>query len=298
MSKDQLSKEEIFKIRERIKILRKEKHIVNEDIKDDVFALLEKECKVLFYPIDDLNLWALYQKEEHANGEKRCFVFINSKLPYEKQIFAAAHELAHVWNVNGAGDCAEVLLGTDDETMPIRKTDIEKNKTSKKELVANRFAAEFLMDENTVRTLYSRVDEDTIIDDREDKLLALTLALMDYYIAPFKMTVKRLHELDLIEENEMDNLLNHYPREKNGLLERVQLRLGLCEKNNKVTERKNFSDFVDLAVKDYKRDLITFSKLEQLLALFGLSPEKLGVEKPAEKIRPTVEEIEALLEEE
>jgi Zn-dependent peptidase ImmA (M78 family) len=295
---EQLSINEISQIRNRIKTLREEKHIVNVDIKDDVFALLEKECKVLFYPIDDLNLWALYQKEEHANGDKRCFVFINSKLPYEKQIFAAAHELAHVWNVNGAGDSAEVLLGTDDETMPIRKTDKEKNKTSKKELVANRFAAEFLMDEDTVRKLYSRVDKDTIIDDREDKLLALTLALMDYYIAPFKMTVKRLHELELIADSEMEDLLKHYPREKNGLLERLQLRLGLCEKNNKVTERKKFSDFVNLAVEDYKRDLISFSKLKQLLSLFDLSPEKLGVEEPAEKVRPTVEEIEALLEEE
>ncbi len=48
-----LKEKDILNIRADIARLRKEKNIVNRDIKDDVFTLLESECKVFYYPIRD-----------------------------------------------------------------------------------------------------------------------------------------------------------------------------------------------------------------------------------------------------
>src|SRR5665811_278928 len=103
-----LKEKDILKIREDIARLRKDKNIVNWDIQDDVFTLLENECKVFYYPISDLQLWAFYHKDEQEDGSLRKFVFINTSLPYEKQIFAAAHELAHIWGVSE--DVSETLV--------------------------------------------------------------------------------------------------------------------------------------------------------------------------------------------
>ncbi len=44
---------------------------------------LEMNCRVIYYPI--------------ADDEICGFVYINSYLPLEKQVFAAAHELYHIW---------------------------------------------------------------------------------------------------------------------------------------------------------------------------------------------------------
>lgn len=185
-----LTKQDIRKIREDIVRLRNEKNIVNQDIQDDVFTLIEKECKVFYYPINDQELWAFYHKEEQEDGRSRKFVFINTSLPYEKQIFAAAHELAHIWSVSA--DESETLVTSADEDSPIRLDEADSVTPSKDEDIANRFAAELLMAEKTVRDLYHRCVEGNTKYPKEVQLIILVLCLMDYYLVPYKMTVLRL----------------------------------------------------------------------------------------------------------
>lgn len=286
---------DIEKIREKIKKLRTTKNIVNRDIQDDVFTLLENECKVFYYPVPDEMLWAFYQRFEYPDGNPRKFVFINTNLPYEKQIFAAAHELAHVWQV--ADDIPEILISSEDGDMPVSKAETGSVHPSKKELIANRFAAEFLMDAETVRKLYmEQIRKDTRHADKI-KQLVLVLILMDYYIAPYKMTVKRLEELDLITAAEAESLLE-IPREGENSIRQVQTRFGLCEKNNDITRVKKFANFIDLAIQDYQKERITFSKLKQLLSIFGATPEEMGIAEDAGREFFTEEELDALLEDE
>lgn len=288
-----LTKQDIQKIRDDIKRLRIEKNIVNQDIQDDVFTLIEKECKVFYYPISDLQLWAFYHKDEPEDGRSRKFVFINTSLPYEKQIFAAAHELAHIWNVSA--DESETLVTSADEDSPIRLDEADSVTPSKDEDIANRFAAELLMAEKTVRDLYHRCVEGNTKYPKDVQLIILVLCLMDYYLVPYKMTVLRLEELGLITSEEEEALLA-VPREGENSISQMQTRLGLCERNNEITKTKKFADFIDLAIQDYQRQLITFAKMRQLLSIFNLTPESLGITEEKKQEFLTPEELDAILE--
>ncbi len=290
-----LKEKDILKIRADIARLRKEKNIVNRDIKDDVFTILENECRVIYYPISDTKLWAFYHKDKYEDGRLRKFVFINTSLPYERQIFAAAHELAHIWGVSA--DESETLVTSTDEDSPIRMDEAGSERPSKEELIANRFAAEFLMDGETVRILYERCVKEKNNYPEEVKQITLVLCLMDYYLVPFKMTVLRLLELGLISPREEEALLA-VPEEGGNSIRQLQKRLGLCERNNEITGIKKFADFVDLVLKDYKKELITFSKAKQLLSIFDLTPESMGISEEKDPEFFTSEELDAILEDE
>ena len=290
-----LKEKDILKIREDIARLRKDKNIVNRDIQDDVFTLLENECKVFYYPISDLQLWAFYHKDEQEDGSLRKFVFINTSLPYEKQIFAAAHELAHIWGVSE--DVSETLVTSADEDSPIRMDEVGSVHPSKDELIANRFAAEFLMNAQTVRDLYIKCDNRKTAFPKEVEQIAFVLCLMNYYLVPYKMTVLRLEELGLISPQEEETLLA-VPREGENSISQMQKRLSLCERNNEITKTKKFSDFIDLAIQDYKKELITFAKTKQLLSIFDMTPESMGILKEKDHEFFTSEELDALLEDE
>lgn len=288
-----LTDKDIQKIREDIVRLREDKNIVNRDIQDDVFTLIENECKVFYYPINDLQLWAFYHKDEPKEGRSRKFVFINTNLPYEKQIFAAAHELAHIWSVSA--DVSETLVTSSDEDSPISMNEADSAIPSKDELIANRFAAELLIDENTVHDLYHRYVEGKTKYPKEVQLIFLVLCLMDYYLVPYKMTVLRLEELGLITPQEEESLLS-VPREGENSISQLQKRLGLCERNNEITKTKKFADFIDLAIQDYQSELITFAKLRQLLSIFDLTPENMGIMEEKNQEFFTSEELDAVLE--
>lgn len=290
-----LKEKDILKIREDIARLRKDKNIVNRDIQDDVFTLLENECKVFYYPISDLQLWAFYHKDKQEDGSPRKFVFINTNLPYEKQIFAAAHELAHIWGVSA--DVSETLVTSADEDSPIRMDEAGSANPSKDELIANRFAAEILMNAKTVSVLYKRCVKGKTKYPKEVEQIAFVLCLMDYYLAPYKMTVLRLEELGLISPQEEESLLA-VPREGEDSISQLQKRLSLCERNNEITKTKKFADFIDLAIQDYQKELITFAKTKQLLSIFDMTPESMGIAEEKDHEFFTSEELDAMLEDE
>jgi len=290
-----LKDKDILKIREDIARLRKDKNIVNRDIQDDVFTLLENECRVFYYPISDPQLWAFYHKDKYEDGRLRNFVFINTSLPYEKQIFAAAHELAHIWGVSA--DVSETLVTSADEDSPIRMDEAGSANPSKDELIANRFAAEFLMNAKTVSVLYKKCVKEKTKYPKEVEQIAFVLCLMDYYLAPYKMTVLRLEELGLISPQEEESLLA-VPREGEDSISQLQKRLSLCERNNEITKTKKFADFIDLAIQDYKKELITFAKTKQLLSIFDMTPESMGIAEEKDHEFFTSEELDAMLEDE
>ncbi len=67
----------VHMIQEFILQKRDEKHIVNEVIRDDVFAILREECIVLFYPLNDDSVEGCHIIKP-VNGEMKQFVFIDS----------------------------------------------------------------------------------------------------------------------------------------------------------------------------------------------------------------------------
>lgn len=89
---------------------RDEGKIINSIIRDDVFSILEKECTVLYYYLDDAIEG--FHISKPVRGEQRQFVFINTQKVLQEQVWTAGHELGHVWKVdqyvkNNCANCSE-----------------------------------------------------------------------------------------------------------------------------------------------------------------------------------------------
>jgi Zn-dependent peptidase ImmA (M78 family) len=278
-------------IRSRIADLRTEKRLVNLIPRDDVFALLEQFCKVLYYPIKDSALWAFYRLVKREDERLSPFVFINTSQPLERQIFAAAHELAHVLQVADGND--ETLISSS-LGEPVRKEDEAGCPKKKSEVMANRFAAELLMDKDFVKDAFRLGPRRGTDSSAETRLLLLVIELMDSCIAPYKMTVKRLHELELIEDSQKTALLEIPCEGTESPLVRLQNRFGLCSRNQEVSSTKRFDEFIDMALQDFAQGKISLMKLTQVLSRFDKTPESFGIDSHPRY--PTAEELQRELE--
>ena len=77
----------------------KEKCIIkNTAIRDSIFGILENECTVIYYPLENEKNRGFHIKKIVKN-ELEDFVYINTAKPIAEQIFAAAHEFGHIWEV-------------------------------------------------------------------------------------------------------------------------------------------------------------------------------------------------------
>jgi hypothetical protein len=288
-----LTRRDIDVIRKRIGDLRADKKLINLIPRDDVFALLEKYCKVLYYPIDDHALWAFYRTVKREDERSSPFVFINTNQPLERQIFAAAHELAHVLKI--AEGSNETLVSSEGGD-PVRKEDMAGYANEKNEAIANRFAAELLMDKDFVTDAFRVGPRRSVDPDDDIRLLLLVIELMDPCIAPFKMTVKRLHELELIGDSQKAALLEVPCEGRESPVVRLQDRFGLCSRNQEVSKIKRFDEIIDMALQDFAREKISLTKLKQVLSRFDRTPESFGIDSHPRY--PTAEELQRVLEDE
>jgi len=73
----------------------------NQLLREDVLDLLDMYCTVIYYPLEnESNNGFHITGIPHKNGEEQHFVYINTSQTIEKQIFTAAHELGHIWEVD------------------------------------------------------------------------------------------------------------------------------------------------------------------------------------------------------
>lgn len=268
MQSRQLSRKEIEKIR----ALAREKLIayckLNDVIGTQIFSILEKECRVLYYPLEDQNVWGF---SETIHG--KSFVCINTSLDYYKQVFAAAHELYHLWY----GSSSEVTLSDDIEEL---HSDYEV------ELWANRFAAEFLVNEELLlqemRTY--GIDKDNV----EPKDI---VRLSNLFAVPYQTMARRLHEIGAYQ----DKTYARYKAYTDMYTEIMEKRMGLSVPVRK--DKIGLSNLVDRAMELYEKKLITYEKLEYLLGMAELMPEDMGIENQQEYQPSTDEELDAIMEE-
>lgn len=264
--KNILHEDDISSIKNKISQIVEKRNIKELIIKDYIFTILESVCKVLYYPIED-KVYSFYMKIDDTISNER-FVFINTNAPYEKQVFAAAHELAHILNV--AKDREEVL--TSDLFYP---TNINLDEIELDEIIADRFTSEFLVPNDIL--------EEELKIMGMDKLDSITLEgivkLMDKFLFPYKQFVIRLHDLQKLSNIKFEELLSFDTYRENNPIVKLQQSMGLCLKNNEVTKTKKFADFIDLTIESYNKTVRTYDKLEYLLKIFDLKPTNLNVKK-------------------
>ena len=251
----------------------------NQIIKEDIFKILEMNCKVIYYPIEDNEICGFVYS---FNNYK--FVFINSYIPYEKQIFTAAHELYHIWySDTKTGELLKSVVL--EETINFKDIKTEDFK-------ANRFGAEFLVPKDVLlNELQIRKISKNSVELRE------IVELMDIFLVPYKTLVRRLYEIEYLTMDKCLELLKEEDRKEDAGVILWQKRLKLCKRNNERTKEIKFDDMVDMALRLYEKRQITYDKLKYILSLSNCTPEEFGINEE-KLILPSEEDILKILEEE
>lgn len=170
-------------IQEFIDCKKKEKNIVNEIIRDDVFAILRNECVVLYYALDDSKVEGCHIIKP-LNGRMEQFVFINTTKAIQEQTWTAAHELGHVWEVDTY------------VKEKLNQYDLDS------EHLVNRFAAELLLPKKIfIKELNNKLKEYDYKGPRmyTEMMVRLVTYLMNYFCTPYKAIIRRFIELGYIE---------------------------------------------------------------------------------------------------
>ena len=269
MKNNQLKKKEIEKIRALAREKLTEYCKLCDVIGIQIFNILEKESRVLYYPLEDQKVWGF---SEIIKG--KSFVCINTSIPYEKQVFAAAHELYHLWY----GSSGEIMLSQDN---------MEPDSDIETELWANRFAAEFLINEELLLQ-----EIRTYGIDKENMEMRDIVRLSNIFVVPYRTMVKRLHEIGIFKERKFAEFII-YSEEQADIWKN---RLGLSVSVRK--EKIGLSDLVNKAILLYEKGVITYEKLEYLLDFSGVAPIEMGIEQVKDYRFPTNDELDAIMEEE
>lgn len=234
-----------------------------------VFNIVKKEATLIQSPFPDEEFCAFV-----CQKEGRLFVYVNSQIPEEKQHFAAAHELYHIWFDQEYLYNPEMLNSDilDDETDDTR------------ELRANLFAAMLLVPKNVLEQelLFLGISKNSVTSIQ-------VVELTNTFQVPYKTMVRRLYEIDFIKKPLMKELW----AEENVPLIRKKLQL---EPQNPINPIIHYEGLVENALDLYQHGHITFKKLRNLLTLINKEPKDFDIQHPNEL--PSEEEIDSLLDEE
>ena len=72
----------------------------NDIIGTQIFSILSLYARVIYYPLGKDAPWGFTRISGSRNDAllDKPFVAINSSIPFDCQVFAAAHELYHIWS--------------------------------------------------------------------------------------------------------------------------------------------------------------------------------------------------------
>ena len=243
----------------------------NDIIGTQIFSILGLYARVIYYPLGREAPWGFTRIRGQASDStiKKPFTAINTSITLQEQVFAAAHELYHIWYEKSP------------DYLPSNLLDEEKNKQEAK---ASRFAAEFLIDEMLLL-------QEMLLFDIKKITLKSILQLADIFQVPYRAMVKRLFEINKISKPERDEFLAKTDAEIAQYQKRYGFSVGTPD--NRIIA----DNLVDLAVKAYESNLITFEKLEFILSQSDLKPEDVGICNANASLIPSDDEIDKIMEE-
>lgn len=205
----QTDKKRFSEIKKVTESFRKE-YVGNTIVRDDIFRLIEKyaarnqfELKLLKLPFHDSEVCAFTCVRSGV-----VFITINTAIPLNKQIFAAAHELYHVYcYINNKSE------GITFKGSILNTSTVDSNAVSNEEREANAFASILLAPKE-------QIEEQSKLQDKNashSNVINL-LSYMDIFAMPYKAMVIKLFECsvfttelaDIFLSPEMDNLLKKY----------------------------------------------------------------------------------------
>ena len=244
----------------------------NDIIGTQIFSILSLFARVIFYPLGEEAPWGFTRISGSRNDAalEKPFVAINTSIPLDCQVFAAAHELYHIWYEQTPDVLPADLLNEQDKAVS--------------EKMANRFAAEFLVDEMLLK-------QELVLYNIDEITIKSILQLCELFVVPYRTMAKRLREINRITDEELKRFLSETEESIN------QYRRMYSFVLRNPDERVVMDNLIELAVKAYSERYITFEKMEYLLELGNLTPEDLGIEKKACYEFPSDDELDSIMEE-
>jgi len=212
---------------------------------ENLFQLMdEKGLRVFRVDLDNLDVYGLSAFSRRYGA---C-ILLNSSNTLERQIFSLAHEYAH--------PLMHRAFYKSPEPMSTLEGDHEL------ELMADTFAANFLVPETGLREAFQR--------DVGDKLLALEdiIFLKHYFRVSAEVMIRRLRELDLISKLEADSLQQELDRRREPNKEIAPL------SDDLIKEWQQTSRFEHLAKKAALTEAVSLGKLAQLLGISVVEAKK------------------------
>lgn len=243
----------------------------NDIIGMQIFSILGLYSRVIFYPLGDDAPWGFTDiKGTNDNHSENVFVVLNSSISVDCQIFAAAHELYHIWYEKKA----DIITGSD----------LDYSDDDRTEQMASRFAAEFLVNEELLKN-----EVKSYVNDPDKLTMRDILKLAELFVVPYKTMVRRLFEIGIINSDSQEDFLKKTEKEVDA--ERKRYAINVL----KADERIAIANHTELAVEAYEKGLITYERLEYLLKKSNLTPEDVGIEKDSDYQFPSDDELDDIM---
>lgn len=273
-----LTEEEVAEIKRQARAKLGECNKTRDIIGPQIFSILSLYARVLYYPLGKDGPWGITYLAGTENTEfgEKPFVAINTSISVDKQVFAAAHELYHIWFDKKAEAITSSIL---DNLNGQNIDDISEQK-------ASRFAAEFLVDEELLHRemkLYSIMTGNITVKN--------IFTLANIFTVPYRAMVKRLLEIGAINNEDCNKYLN----KSESAIEQLRKRFSIPIPD--ADGRIALDNLVDLAISAYEKRLILYEKIEYLLSLSKLKPEDIGISKPEVFIPPSDDVLDEIIEE-
>ena len=224
----------------------------NMIIKDDIFGILEKHCTVVYYPIEN-EINCGFHTKRFVKDKLEDFVYINTAKTVAEQVFAAAHELGHVWGV-----ATQVWELAGEQGTLESKTE---------ERIINRFAAELLMPTKEFRKTFLAHMEKLGLDTNKLRLVDLIRVMvlqMNDYMVPYESVRRRVVETKIItqelgeallkNEEAILPLVNAFSKDQNTMLDRVTAKKTIPGLRNLLETAEKSGELSIYTINKIKRD--------------------------------------------
>lgn len=236
-----------------------------------VFFILEACSKVIYYPLGKNAPWGFTDiKGTKDTQSEIVFVVLNSSVSIDCQVFAAAHELYHIWYER--------------KEDVITDSDLDYSDDDRTEQMASRFAAEFLVNETLLKSAIDSYVKCASIISMKD-----ILKLSELFVVPYKTMVRRLHEVGLLTTDLQEQYLQKTDKELNAEKKRYAIS---CMKAD---DRIAIADHIELSVEAYEKGLISYERLEHLLRKSNLTPEDVGIINESDYQFPSDDELDDIM---
>ncbi|WHH59763.1 ImmA/IrrE family metallo-endopeptidase [Petroclostridium sp. X23] len=236
-------------------------------IANDIFTILENmNILLLEYPIksDDVKPAFSAALMCSTEGDKELvFIGLNTADFFDKQIFAIVHELYHFYTKTGS-----------------HLSRLSEEENSYVEAEANRFAAEFLLPESTLKSIVLDEFKTSSLRKIQTKMLLRFIArLQCVWWLPYRSLVKRLREIDAVSDEQYERLYNiderdldgEYGRMGKAINKEVFVKLNTAT-NNIGTSPKD----IEIIIRNFEDGIIDEDKFINTLNLFNKKPDDFG----------------------